>query len=125
GLPADDISALLPARGGGVWIGTGGAGLYRWAAGRLTAYTEKEGLPDGNISALHEDRAGALWIGSSQGLSRLQDGRITAWTSAAGLPDSAIVSILEGTGGALWLGTAGSGLLRFQAGRVGRLTTRQ
>ena len=61
--------AILQDKDGFLWIGTNGAGLYRYDGYELKAY--KPGGPNSLSSpyvyALYEDRDGIIWIGTGGG----------------------------------------------------------
>lgn len=59
-LPSTDIRALLSARDGTLWIGTG-KGLASWKDGKLTQYRELAGYI---VVVLVEDREGSVWAGA-------------------------------------------------------------
>lgn len=68
-----NTGAILQDRDGFLWIGTNGAGLFRYDGYELKAY--KPGGPNALSSpyvyALYEDRDGTLWIGTGgNGLAR-------------------------------------------------------
>ncbi len=69
-LPSDEISSLLADRDGVLWVGTS-AGLARFADGKWTRYTRREGLASNRIGYLLEDGVGNLWLGSNAGLMRI------------------------------------------------------
>jgi hypothetical protein len=65
------VGALLEARDGTLWIGTG-SGLFRRARdGRVDRFTRADRLPDDEIWALAQDAAGHLWVGARFGLAQL------------------------------------------------------
>jgi signal transduction histidine kinase/ligand-binding sensor domain-containing protein len=75
-LPSSDISAVLAAADGGLWIGfrLGGVALLR--GGHLTRLGELEGLPPGTVRALVLDHEGALWVSTSSGVARVRGTRL-------------------------------------------------
>ncbi len=59
----DQVDAVLAARDGALWIGTGRGGVGRWSAGRFEVVVPES--PDGEpINALAEDGEGAIWFGA-------------------------------------------------------------
>ena len=102
------ITALAQDADGAIWIGTEGAGLYRFQNGVREHFSKgkpKELLSD-LIRTLYCDAEGALWIGTAGGgLSRWTNGRVATFTTREGLPDNTISQILEDDGGRLWLGS--------------------
>jgi signal transduction histidine kinase/ligand-binding sensor domain-containing protein len=102
-LPTTNISSLLAAPGGGLWIGFrfGGAGFLK--AGRLTRYGEREGMPDGSIEQFAWDRDGSLWAAARLGLGHFKDGRWERVTEEREL--GAPYGVLVDPVGALWVAT--------------------
>ncbi|MDB6018256.1 MAG: putative two-component system sensor kinase [Pedosphaera sp.] len=104
------VTSLVPLAGGGLWIGTDGAGLYRLENGVLDHLDKAHGLLSDLIRTLYLDAQGVLWIGTAGGgLSRWHDGSLANFTTHDGLPDNTISQILEADDGRLWLGT-GAGI---------------
>lgn len=72
-LPADDITCLLLARDGALWVGTGSGGLARLDRDRMTCVRYRHRADDlRSISDVQmvwamEDRAGALFFGTRYG----------------------------------------------------------
>jgi diguanylate cyclase (GGDEF)-like protein/PAS domain S-box-containing protein len=114
------VHALLLARDGRVWIGTGhGLDLFDPGNGRLRHFHRDGGLAGNLIRVLLQTPDGTIWVGSHGGLSRIAIGtdgalRISqplAAADAAQAP-SVVYSALDDSSGRLWLGTD-RGLLRF------------
>ncbi len=85
-----DYASLAETADGAVWVGTGGAGLLRYANGRFERFGPDQGALAGWLRALHVDGAGRLWIASSLGGL----GRVDAPTAAS--PSFARVTTAEG-----------------------------
>jgi ligand-binding sensor domain-containing protein len=97
GLPANQITALIPAREGGYWVGTVN-GFSRLRDERLTSFGArgKGSSPVGTVMGLYEDPQGSLWIASlGFGVFRFRDNHLTEYDSRQGLPDDAVYSIQE------------------------------
>ena len=89
----------------------------RYADGRFTRYTVKDGLSNDNVWAICEDSRQTLWLGTyGGGLNRLVNGRFSALTTKNGLSNDIVMSILEDREGSLWVGTSGGGVDRLQDG---------
>ena len=99
------ISTLVRGPGAALWVGTLGAGLYRWDAGRIQRWTTAEGLPTDVVRTLYQDGEGTLWIGTGGGgLAWMRDGHFHSVSTRHGLGDGVISQILEDGTGNLWLG---------------------
>jgi hypothetical protein len=102
---ASQVSAVLQARDGQLWLGTS-EGLARFDGQRMTTF-DPHGLPGmvgQNVRALLEAADGTLWIGSlGQGLSRLKDGRVSSWRPG----DNArfVHQIRQTADGTVWVAT--------------------
>lgn len=114
-MPRDtSVRAILPCRGGEVWIGAGRTGVYEWREGNLKLM----GLEGETIRTLFQDSRGRIWVGTHSGLYCYRDGRFTQTTVRDGLPDERVLSVAETPDGTIWIGTR-SGLARMnQDGRV-------
>jgi signal transduction histidine kinase/ligand-binding sensor domain-containing protein/DNA-binding response OmpR family regulator len=104
------VRAFLETRDGAVWMGTNGAGLFRFHDGAFTRVGVAEGLPTELIRSLYQDADGWLWVGTEgRGLVRLDpaaaDRKIVRIGSADGLFDDVIHQILEDDVGRLWMST--------------------
>jgi ligand-binding sensor domain-containing protein/signal transduction histidine kinase len=120
-----DVRALLRDRTG-LWVGTGGAGLFHVPllsavggdapedqqvhhmpselASMIRAFGPADGLGSDQVRALWEDDAGTLWVGTDNGLTRHRDGKLTNLSTAQGLFPDRINQMLGDELGYLWLG---------------------
>ena len=71
GLPGEDVGSLCVDADDVLWVGTPGRGLARYAAGKWTRYTMRDGLASDNLGYLIDDLQGNLWLGSDIGLLRI------------------------------------------------------
>ncbi len=81
---ANRVMCLLVGRHGELWMGTEGAGLYRYANGRLTNFAEQPGAAGNSVRSIAADAAGNLWLGTRGGLGQLRDGRLRWFTDTTG-----------------------------------------
>ena len=98
--------SLLRDRWGGVWVGTGGRGLWvgREASGSGTPVvdnvTVQDGLSSDIVQALFEDREGHIWVATQAGLHQFSPRRVTPVTVPG------LVRAVEATAdGRIWAGT--------------------
>jgi signal transduction histidine kinase/CheY-like chemotaxis protein/HPt (histidine-containing phosphotransfer) domain-containing protein/streptogramin lyase len=123
GLAGKSIEALAVDRDGNVWVGTNGAGLFRFAQGRWQSVTAADGLSGNFIQSLFEDREGSLWIGTNGGLDQFRDTKFITFTSREGLPSDDAQAVLAARDGSIYVATSG-GLARFKKGAVTAYTTK-
>lgn len=113
---SEHVTALLPARDGGLWLGTG-TGLLRYDAGRRVWPESDENPSKGDVRAIAEAHDGTLWFGTSGGgLGRLKDGQVQWFHKADGLASEYIGCLHFENDETLWIGTLGGGLNRFKDG---------
>ncbi len=108
------VWSLEEDRNGGIWIGTGGNGLYYYREGRFSRYSTADGLASNTINALDEDPSGVLWIGTNGGLSIFDGQAFSSVTTADGLSNKFVTFVqADGTGG-VWMATYGGGLNHYR-----------
>ncbi|HYC62588.1 MAG TPA: two-component regulator propeller domain-containing protein [Thermoanaerobaculia bacterium] len=104
------VFAIVGGEGSDIWFGSGTAGLFRYAQGRVVHQT---GAP-GAIYALAMHR-GTLWIGARDGLYR----RAGSTTTKIEGVEGKIYTVVSTSGGEIWF--AGSwGPRRYSGSRVER-----
>ncbi|NUO82922.1 hypothetical protein HUU05_22860, partial [candidate division KSB1 bacterium] len=116
-LALDHIVTLYEDPRGRLWIGTFGAGLWRYeaASGRflqsLHNPSDPNSLSESRIEYLFEDRSGILWIATYRnGLNRYnRKQEAFAYYPAA----NSVYSVLASRRGEIWLGAYFEGLLRY------------
>ena len=64
-----EVRSLYRDRQGALWIGTAGKGLVRYAQGRFTQWTAREGLGADEVSGVRDDAEGVIWMTSSDGIT--------------------------------------------------------
>lgn len=107
----ESVTALCEGRDGTLWVGTAGAGLWRYdrPAGRFVPADFD--LPDGHILALYQDRDGTLWVGTEYGglLAWPLDGVPRVYhhdpANAHSLPHDRVTAIAQDHDGTLWIGS--------------------
>ncbi|WP_418262065.1 two-component regulator propeller domain-containing protein [Flavobacterium faecale] len=118
------ISSITQDSYGFTWIGTNGAGLYRYDGVNYVGYEyspQKKGTVNSNlIYATYVDRSNNLWIGTDEGLSlynrnldtftKIQIGDVVAKGYSEPLT---VKSIIQDNKGNLLLGTFGYGLIQL------------
>lgn len=111
------IYDLLETRDGSLWLASYGGGVSRYADGRFTQFTERDGLVNDFAITLFEDRSGTLWIGTAGGVSSFHAGHFTSYTARDGLPGDLVRGLADDGEGGVLAGTSG-GIGRIAHGRV-------
>ena len=118
------VRSLFADETGSLWIGTQGAGLYRWDGTRFTSYLPQTSNPynasGGFIRSLYTDPdldTGAVYAGTDwSGLLRYDraspGAEFQQFTEKDGLAGNRVQCILADANGLLWLGT-NRGVSRF------------
>lgn len=125
----DAVVVLAEGRGGVLWAGTYGRGLWRVQGEEKRQYTQADGLSSDQIRAVREDPDGTLWIATfGGGLNAFRNGKFTHFTAKDGLLSDNISDAAD-DGESLWLSTT-RGICRiakrqlrdFEEGRIRILT---
>lgn len=119
-LQGVQITALEPARGNAMWIGTNVRGVYVVSVpggvtpgGRTmavaTPFEQGTRLPQDHITVICSEQSGAVWIGTrSHGVFRFENTKgagLKGYSSNHGLNFDDITAILEDREGNIWIGT--------------------
>ncbi|HLP01544.1 MAG TPA: two-component regulator propeller domain-containing protein [Opitutaceae bacterium] len=119
----DPVSALAPARTGGLWVG-GRPGLAHYAEGQLRWIEPEEGRKLRDIRSILEAPDGTVWVSTSgRGIGRIRDGEVRQFTAADGLGSVFTHGLLLDEDGSLWIATRGGGLNRLKNGRFAAVRT--
>src|SRR5262245_16249290 len=86
-------------------------------------WSVEEGLPNNALTGVIQTRDGYLWISTWAGIGRFDGVRFT--TVADNLPNDHARAIVEHRDGSMWIGLSGTGVARWQAGRVDLFTPRE
>lgn len=111
GLTNNPIISMIKDREGNIWIGTDGAGVFKFVNHKFMYYTKANGLLDNYVNAVGEDIDGNLWLAlSSNGLARINKQDVVSFKAktAGGknqLPDNNINTILADKDGKVYFGT--------------------
>jgi ligand-binding sensor domain-containing protein len=115
------VSSLLQDRNGIFWIGSNGAGAYRYDGKEFTSYLKNRGqlMPDSlhhnAVVSIIEDNDGDIWFSSFShgGVSKFDGESFTHYDTDDGLGDDMIASSYIDRSGKLWFGTRGRGMSYF------------
>ena len=117
------VLSIFPYHDGSVWIGSFGAGLYRYYPDK-NKYVNYISTPDTNSisnqtpSHIVQDKKGRLWIATEKGLNIYNPEkdnftRVQTAGKPNGLSSDYITSVIMHTNGKMWIGTANNGLNLF------------
>ena len=100
---------MVAGPGGGIWVGTEGAGL-RWIRRmRVSRITRADGFPDRQVHHVVPDGKGGLWLGGGcGGLANWRWGDVRVFRPPAlGLHTPCVRGLLRDRAGNLWIGEVG------------------
>jgi ligand-binding sensor domain-containing protein len=116
-IPSDALETICVDTAGNIWIGSLGAGLFRFDPIRQKFTRFRSSKPDTGsigsdwISALYSDSKGNVWVGTGNGLDRYDaaTNKFVHYESKAddtrSLSANEVVGIYEDKQGTLWIGT--------------------
>ena len=111
--PYAPVTALAEDADGGLWIGTEGQGLYRFAACEMTQLTARSGLlSNDDVTSVYAGPGGSIWAGTRHGLNRFRPVQMSPLTTRNGLPTDVPGAIAIDRSGALWMAPRTGGLYR-------------
>jgi signal transduction histidine kinase/ligand-binding sensor domain-containing protein len=106
------LSTIAEASDGALWIGTHGAGLYRFDGEQFTAFTSRDGLSDDRVIEILRDRSGNMWVATRDGLNRFRPVPFDVFTAQTGLPTAMPGGMVRDSSGTMWLAPPTGGLFR-------------
>ena len=107
-----NVSSILPARDGTLWLAKMGAGLMGFASGNPRTSSPTRLLPGETVTALQEDRDGGIWIGARRGLWRIAS---TAERKLERMGEGSVTAITEDSRGRIWVATDGGKIQVYTA----------
>ncbi|BCS34383.1 histidine kinase [Luteitalea sp. TBR-22] len=106
GLPSNAITTVAGGTGDSVWVGTNGAGAFRFENGRVVERVGPE-VTGASLRTIEASR-GVVWFGGN-GLVRYEHGQMRRYGEADGLK-SPEVRVIYAVNDRVWVGTYGGGL---------------
>jgi ligand-binding sensor domain-containing protein len=107
-FPYRDINSITAGTGGGIWIATFGAGLFRYEDGKYAHLGKEDGLLSDYCNSVAHDLKGNIWISHREGISYLdvETGIIRTFNHKRELGETEIVinSVFLDDLGNLWFG---------------------
>lgn len=118
---AHNMLALHESRAGGMWAGSGCAGLFYIPPqpASITQYHEADGLKNTCVWSLLEDHNETLWIGTwGDGLFYRENGRIEPVRQEALQRYETVLALHQSRDSSIWMGTFSGGVVRFKGDEV-------
>ncbi len=108
------VTSLLEDLDGNLWIGTNGGGAYRYRAGSLQNYAQKQGLFD-VVQSMLQDSTGAIWFCSwnNGGVARYDGKAFEHFGMEEGLGDVMVFQVMQDRAGDLWFALRDNGVSRY------------
>jgi ligand-binding sensor domain-containing protein len=115
------VTSLIQDKNGVYWIGSNGAGVYRYDGSQFTSYLKERGklMPDGLhhnvVLSIVEDRIGDIWFSSFShgGISQYNGSDFIHHSLKDGFGDGMTSSIYMDKQGNLWVGTRNGGIYKY------------
>ena len=121
GFGSSIFNTVYHDREGNIWIGTFGAGVFRYLGERFETMTVRDGLADNMVTAIRKT-ANDLWISTyGGGVTQLTNGINRLWNSSNGLVDERVFDLHVDSSGALWIATR-NGINIIRDGKISSLT---
>jgi signal transduction histidine kinase/ligand-binding sensor domain-containing protein len=117
GFSSDWILSFCEDQEGGLWVGTGGAGLALLRESCLQTISPPDAWQGRAILSVFADHEGALWVGTEgAGAYRFRNGSWTNYSVNEGLVNPYLWSFAEDNAGNLCAGTWAGGLFFWRGG---------
>ncbi len=113
GLPTTEILTIFEDMEGGIWLGTQGKGLIRYAGERFVHFGKKDGMANDLVWRIMEDSKGRMWFASNPTISFWDGKKITNFFHT---PETAVqfaATFAETADGSVWIPTGGKGLVEY------------
>jgi ligand-binding sensor domain-containing protein len=115
------VSSLIQDRNGVFWIGSNGAGVYRYDGIQFTSFLKERGklMPDSLhhnvVLSIVEDNIGDIWFSSFShgGLSQYNGSNFVHHSLKDGFGDGMTSTIYMDKKGNLWIGTRNGGVYKY------------
>ena len=105
------------ARDGTLWVGSEGAGLYRYLNNEWKNYGESAGISNLYVWTVSQDAQGRIWAGTWGAGMFVQQGEHFVKPPGLENVNTPMAATLQATDGSTWIGTA-SGLIHYRHGTV-------
>ncbi len=112
------VTAMIPASGGGLWIGTQDGQILREKNGKFSSVPALKNSESFPVLALYENGKNELWIGTDGGgVTCFANGTAASWNTGNGLPNNVVAGIVADKTKKIWFMT-GAGIYRSNRSNV-------
>ena len=120
GLPGNEVTSVLSAQDGSLWMATS-HGVTRMDAAGSRHFSKEDGLPDDFIFSLQQDESGAIWAaGRRGGIVRQEGQRFVPLPPGTTRSRGTTWCLAKGAGGTIWAATT-RGAIQFKDGQELRI----
>ncbi len=117
GIHLQNVTVVAEDHENGVWLFDARKGLYRWADGRITDFSNEPLLKGKSIFAARADGRGRVWFGLNEGGVVVFDGsRFHSYSESDSLAGGSVNAVHIDDNATVWIGTE-HGLSRFDGQR--------
>ena len=99
------VRHLFAGKGGALWIGTTGNGIYKLYGDQLDHFDTTYGLSGDAINGFFQDREGNLWVLTDAGIDIFRDLSILTFSTREGLSDDSAQAVAIAANKDVWIGT--------------------
>ena len=114
GLLNSCVFALAEDAAHDLWVGTYGAGAFRFHNGVFTQFSTQQGLASSVVTGILVSRDGSVWLATPSGATRISNGRVRNYSIAGALVR--VLNFYQDRSGVIWAGTS-AGLARLDRDR--------
>jgi PAS domain S-box-containing protein len=105
------ITSMIVGPGESLWMSTVGAGILRYADGKLSSLTDKDGLTGNSVNQLLEDQEGSIWAAmTGGGVVQVKAARLTTLDPVKEHAGEWILPLLRARDGGIWFATNAGGV---------------
>jgi ligand-binding sensor domain-containing protein/signal transduction histidine kinase len=117
GIQLQDVTVIAEDHEDGVWLFDARKGLYRWADGHITDFSNERLLKQKSFRAARADGKGNVWFGLKEGGVVVFDGnRFHLYSESDGLAGGSVNAVHIDDNATVWIGTE-RGLSRLDGQR--------
>lgn len=123
GLPHGQVSDIIQASDGYIWLGTSGGGLVKFNGKHFQPYTIQDGLKDDLVNFVFEDSKNQLWSATyNGGVALLDKNRFIYPFEGEEIEDVYVISMKEDLDGNYWFLTYQNGIFIHDGESFTRIT---